>query len=260
MTIACYLEPTKLKAAKWMEAFAWGCHGHIVKNGKCDPDADDHVIMGNWPVATKLIAEFKPAGTPFWFLDSAYIRGKPRPSYLRVERGRFWPEFGEPRSMDRAHELGVEIQPWRYDGSYVLVCLSSLRFGTPWSIDIAQWNETIVERIGAVTDRPIVVRPKPTNPAQVLTAPHLTTQLGEAWCVVTHSSTIGVMAALAGTPVFCEPTCAAATVGCTDLSQIETPLRPDREEWIAKLAWRQWSMSEMMSGEAWDYLREAEHR
>ena len=101
-----------------------------------------------------------------------------------------------------------------------------------------------------MTDRPIVFRPK----FAVMPKP-LSADLKDAWCVVTHSSTAAVTAALQGVPVFCEPTCAAASVGCTDLSQIETPRRPDREEWLAELAWRQWSEAEMKGGLAWDHVK-----
>jgi hypothetical protein len=125
----------------------------------------------------------------------------------------------------------------------------------PWSIDIVEWNATIEDRIKAVTDRPIVIRKKPTNPAAMLAAPPLDQQLAEAWCLVTHSSTIAVQAALAGVPVFVEPTNAAAPVGRTNLD-IVNPVRPEREGWIAALAWRQWSSAEMHRGEAWAHIRE----
>ena len=232
MTIACYLEPAKPKAHFWMRSFAQGCRGRIVKNGQRYPLANDHVIMGNWPVAGRLIPEVTPN---FWYLDSAYIQRKTGRPYLRVERGRFWPEFAAPQSMERAHAMGVRLHPWRYDGRHVLVCLHGPKFGRPWSIAIAEWHETIEARVRAVTDRPIVMRAKPYTPAAMRSTPLLQEQLADAWCMVTHSSTAAVTAAIMGVPVFCEPTCAAAAVGCTDLSQIESPRRPDREAWIAAL-------------------------
>ena len=70
-------------------------------------------------------------------------------------------------------------------------------------------------------------------------------------CLVTHSSTAAVEAVIAGVPVFCEPTCAAAPVGRTDLD-IENPVRPEREAWLAALAWRQFSRDEVSSGAGLD--------
>lgn len=255
MYVACYLEPTKHHAGGWMRAFAEGCEGKVIKTGRRDLLATDHAVMGNWPVAQALIAELGQHGV--WYLDSAYIQGAVT-KMLRIERNRFWPDQSRNHlhTMDRALSMGVEIKPWRQGGRHVLIALHGPKFGRPWSIDIAAWHATIEARVRAVTDRPIVIREKPYSPEAMARAVPLDEQLADAWCLVTHSSTIGVLAALAGVPVFCEPTCAAATVGCTDLSRIETPVRPEREGWIAALAWRQWSRAEMTAGEAWAHVKD----
>ena len=88
MTTACYLD--RKKADRWMRAFASGCGGRVVARGGRDPAANDHCVMGNWPVASQLIAEFKQTDTAFWYLDSGYIQTPGRRD-LRVERSRFWP-------------------------------------------------------------------------------------------------------------------------------------------------------------------------
>lgn len=249
MTIACYLDEERKKADIWMRDFAEGCGGKVILGAHRDPEATDHVVVGNWPTATALIAEFKKDGTPFWYLDSAYLQGA-RKKYLRVERSRFWPEITLGRhTPERLIKMGIKLDPWCKKGTHVLICLHGEKFGRPWGFSIAEWHETIVQRVRAVTDRPIVVREKLMK--QPVPLAH---QLRNAWCVVTHSSTAAVHAVLAGVPVFCEPTCAAAPVGCTDFSQIENPIRPDRTPWLAELAWRQWSHAEMRSGMAWAYL------
>jgi hypothetical protein len=249
--VACYVDPSRQKADGWMRDFAKGCDGRLIIGAHRDPEATDHVVCGNWPVATALIEEFKRDGAKFWYLDSSYLQGA-RQSYLRVERGRFWPEITPgAHTIERASKMGIQLVPWRKGGSHVLICLHGEKFGKPWGIDIVQWNAGIVGRVRAMTDRPIIVRPKLMEYPVPLAA-----QLRHAWCVVTHSSTAAVQAVLAGVPVFCEPTCAAASVGCTDLSLIETPVRPDREPWLAELAWQQWSHIEMRSGWAWAYLKE----
>lgn len=252
---AVYAEPSKPKADGWAEVFAQGCGGRVIRNGVRDRHASDHAVMGNWPVTIRLIADFAKDGTRYWYLDSGYIQGTGRRD-LRIERNGFWPRPSvDSHTMDRALSMGVEIKPWRRDGRYVLICLHSEKFGRPWGIDPVSWNETIEGRVRARTNRPIIVRRKPVNPAQMRAAEPLDEQLENAWCVVCHSSTIGVRAALAGVPVFCEPTCAAAAVGRTDLS-IDDPVYPDREQWIADLAWRQWSRAEIASGEAWAHIKD----
>jgi hypothetical protein len=255
MMVACYLEPSKPKADAWMRAFAKGCNGMVVRNGEY-AEADDHALMGNWPVAGKLIEKLNTQGTPFWYLDASYIRCPTR--CLRIERSRFWPAPPEPGrySIDRAYGMGVRLQPWRRTGRHVLVCLHGPGFGRPWGLNAQQWNDTIEDRVRQFTDRPIIVRVKPRSWRQIKEAPPLDLQLENAWCLVTHSSTIAVTAAIAGVPVFCEPTCPAATVGCTDISRIESPVMPDRVDWISGLAWRQWSRGEVSSGAAWRHVKE----
>lgn len=250
MTVACYLDVERRKADGWIKAFASGCGGRLVYDGEHDAEASEHVVMGNWPTATALIPGFKRDGAPFWYLDSAYLQGASE-RHLRVEPGRFWPELSiGDHGSKRFEAMNVAVQPWQRDGRHVLICLHGFKFGRPWSIDIAKWHAAIVNRIRKATDRPVVVRPKLMNNPVPLAA-----QLKGAWCVVTHSSTAAVEAVLAGIPAFCEPTCAAAPVGCTDFSRIDTPVYPDREPWLAELAWRQWTRSEMASGKAWACLR-----
>jgi hypothetical protein len=251
MTVACYIDPSRKKADGWLRDFAKGCDGKLIMGAYRDSTATDHVVCGNWPVAMALIPRFKEDGAPFWYMDSAYLQGA-RQRYLRVERRRFWPEIiPGTHTLERASNMGIKLVPWRKGGGHVLICLHGYKFGLPWGIDIAEWHGSIVRRVRAATDRQIIVRPK------LMTRPiPLEAQLRKAWCVVTHSSTAAVHAVLAGVPAFCEPTCAAAPVGCTDFSRIEAPMRPDREPWLAELAWRQWSHVEMRSGKAWAHIRD----
>ena len=151
-------------------------------------------------------------------------------------------------SMDRAHEMGVRLQPWRKDGSHVLLCLPGPGAGRDFGIDPVAWTESIHRRLVRATKRPIRKRPKIMRECRPLEA-----DLEDAWCLVTHSSTAAVTAAIAGVPVFVEPTCAAAPVGRTDLD-IESPVYPEREPWLAALAWRQFSRQEVSSGMAWAHV------
>ena len=41
----------------------------------------------------------------------------------------------------------------------------------------------------------------------------------------------------------------------TDLSMIETPNMPDREQWIRKLAQCHWSFEDLRSGRCWAHMR-----
>jgi len=77
---------------------------------------------------------------------------------------------------------------------------------------------------------------------------------------VTHSSNVAIEAVCLGTPVFVSPSSAAAPVGRTDLSAIEDPVYPDRQPWLAHLAYNQFSYDEILEGDAWRMLLELEQR
>jgi hypothetical protein len=78
----------------------------------------------------------------------------------------------------------------------------------------------------------------------------LADDLENCWCVVTHSSTSAVEAAVAGIPVICTPWCPAWSIATDALERIEAPPMPERRDWLATLAWSQWTMEELASG-AW---------
>jgi hypothetical protein len=71
---------------------------------------------------------------------------------------------------------------------------------------------------------------------------------------------VAIEAVCLGTPVFVASTSAAAPVGRTDLSEIEEPAYPDRDAWLAHLAYSQYSFEEIQDGRAWKMLLELEER
>ena len=103
----------------------------------------------------------------------------------------------------------------------------------------------------------IVVRRKPKAGE---TLEPLAEALGKAHALVTHSSNVAIEAVVAGVPVFVSPSSAAAPMGLSDLSLIETPVYPDRDQWLAHLAYCQFSFEEIRSGAAWRMLLEWEDR
>ena len=84
--------------------------------------------------------------------------------------------------------------------------------------------------------------------------------LSTAHALVTHSSNVAIEAVCLGTPVFVSPASAAAPVGLTDLECVESPVYPDRDPWLAHLAYNQFSFGEIGNGQAWQMLLELEDR
>lgn len=263
MTLAGYVGfGGKTKDCMVMRAFTEGCDGQLIVLREPVPDwsREDHAIYGMWPFQMALARALLAAGKPLWYIDNGWFvnlwkvgRLHPEAAFYRVSRNGLAPKFLPGKSMERANKFDVRIKPWRTGGRHVLVCLPyNPEYASGFGVDIHQWLADLKILLPSVTDRPIVYREKPRDVTRI-------TPLGEAlknaWCLVTHSSNAAVEAAMVGVPVFCEPVCGAAMVGCTDFTKIETPIYPDnREEWIASLMWQQFSLNEFRSGLAWQTL------
>jgi hypothetical protein len=64
-----------------------------------------------------------------------------------------------------------------------------------------------------------------------------------------------VEAVVMGCPVFVDPISAAALVGKTDFSEVESPVYPDRERWLHSLAYNQFNETELVDGTLWKLLQ-----
>jgi hypothetical protein len=78
----------------------------------------------------------------------------------------------------------------------------------------------------------------------------------DAHCIVGYDTNALVDAVIAGVPAFNLGPCAVAPVALQDLSKIESPIYPDRKQWVANLCYSQWTLDEMRSGLCWEMLQE----
>lgn len=147
--------------------------------------------------------------------------------------------------FNRWDQLGVEVKPWRQGGDHILV-LGQRSIGEKGVAMPEGWAEKTVERIRKATRREVRLRPHPgvarTDPGDALRG---------AWAAVTWTSGAGIKALVAGYPVFCEfPGWIGASASSPHLDQLEEPWTGDRFPMLHRLAWAQWTRSEIASGEA----------
>jgi hypothetical protein len=215
---------------------------------------DIPVVWGVLRDSDRILEQAKAQAVYFFYVDHAYFNRGHRRSY-RITRNGY--EAGAIRRCpdDRAEELEIETRPWRRSGKEIIVCPPTEYFiqahGCP------DWLEKTLETLKSVTDRPIIVREKPAAGEAAVPLP---VALEDAHALVAHSSNVAIEAVCLGTPVFVAPTSAAAPIGRTDLSMIEDPVYPDREPWLAHLAYNQFSFDEIQDGRAWKMLLELEER
>lgn len=145
---------------------------------------------------------------------------------------------------ERWEALGVEVKPWRREGGHILIA-PNRSFGVPGRVMHPDWAERCAARLRKTTKREVRVRVHPGNdqPRRQLSA-----DLEGAWACVIWTSGAGVHALVAGVPVFCEApfwiSKAAASGGTVD-----EPTLPDRMPALHRLAWAQWQIQEIETGE-----------
>lgn len=171
-------------------------------------------------------------------------------------------------------DLNIELQPWRINGKYILVCLQRNGGWSMNGLDVMDWCNKIIKKIRQYTDRPIVVRTHPgddkramqyikklKDPAvQVSKKLDIKDDLVNSWACVTYNSSPGVASAIEGIPVFVtdpNPKISQAYDVCnTDLSKIETPETPNRQNWIEKISMCHFNFNDLKNGTAWNIIKE----
>ena len=150
---------------------------------------------------------------------------------------------------DRFKRLGVTVHDWQTSGDHILVCPSSPTMER--YIDQTGWLERTLQTLRKFTVRPIKVRHKPrgrgTSGPAAARIP-FAEEARNAHAVVTTLSMAAVEAACLGIPVFSHEQGPARPIALTDLSKIETPIRPDRTAWLNTLSYFQFTEKELSQG------------
>lgn len=147
---------------------------------------------------------------------------------------------------DRWDALRTKVEPWRKGGRHIVIAAPTRTYAKSHS-GCELWIADTIDALARVTDRQLVIRDKESKR-------DLRADLANAHCLVTHGSIAAVESVVLGTPVFVHPDSAAALVGLTDLSKIESPVYPDRTPWVRSLAYSQWNETELVDGTLWSGL------
>lgn len=250
------------------EAFAEGCGGQVVTDGKYRPGPA--AFYGVEPPTIDAWNAVRAAGETFYYIDNGYMRATYQGGgYFRITKNAMQYRFPE-RAYGRGHvgdfagmsdgarfrELGVEIQPIKRTGWKVVVAQQSAWWYQRHGTTIEEWTDQVVAELRRVTSREIWIRGKPIKGHK---EPPLQEALKSIWMVVVHSSNVAVEAILAGVPAICLQECAASPLAWDSLEDVE--VHPERRisteirrQWAEVLADNQWTVPEMKSGLAWEML------
>jgi hypothetical protein len=183
-----------------------------------------------------------------------------------VNRDAFFTEAGN--TSDRANAMGLSVNPWKTDGEFILICTQhtkSLQWGS--QPDINKWLDTVITDVRKYSSRPILVRPHPRcaikningkyknvyqqTPALIKNSyDDYDINFDNIHAVVNWSSNPGPQAIMAGVPAFVGTSSIAYAVGndIDFMHDIDTPLMPDRTQWINDYAWTEYSLDEISNG------------
>ena len=142
------------------------------------------------------------------------------------------------------------IAPWRESGDFILV-LPQRGIGCSGVAMPRGWEVGATRRLALMTKRPIRVR---RHPGASKEDPYLA--LVGAWAAVTWGSGAGIKALAYGVPVFHDFSMWIGAMAASRLeaADIEDPMMGDRQPMFERLAWAQWSLAEIQSGEAFRCL------
>jgi len=219
----------------------------------------DVLVIWNRYFQTEQIADrFEADGGTVLVAENGYVRGRHDGGdyYALAVHGHNGSGRWHVGGSERWDALGIELKPWRTEGTHILVA-PNRPFGMRGTVMPERWGEQTAERLRKLTDRPVRLRLHPGNGrAQV----PLEDDLRDAHCVVIWSSSVGVKALIEGIPVVCMAPywiCRGAAG-----SHIDEALwrREYRENAMHALAWAQWSVQEIASGEPFLHLLRREQQ
>jgi hypothetical protein len=226
------------------------------------------IAAGNY--AKQALAENRD----FYFIETGYLGNyrcdnnqTGRKIYHRIEKNSMQQSRILDVPDDRWQSL-VKFNPtlqykgWRKPGSKILLIMSTDKPFEYYGHSRQAWIDSTVAAIRQHTDREIVIRDKAGRGERTNDTIY-DALANDIYAVVTYNSIAAVEAIQSGIPAFsCAPT-AASMVSTADLTRIENPVKPDEyviRKWLNSIAYGQFSLTELLTGQAWRLVQENEQR
>jgi hypothetical protein len=167
-----------------------------------------------------------------------------------------------PYSKNRSNILGIELKPWKNNGSNILICGQRLSSHQWIHNSEREWLTTVVNNIRKYSDRKIIFRPHPREklvdnysdlgiiidiPTRIIGTYddfNFESSMNDAWIVVNSCSNTGILSVINGIPVVTDEHSIAYDMS-TVLDNIENPCYPDRERWLEQLCHTEFTIDEI---------------
>ena len=252
---------SKNKSDEYVNMFAKGANLPIQDY---DYDFKNNPIMIRSMGKRKLIQWCWKNNHTFYYMDSGYVgnyKSENNPNgwkyWHRIVKNNVQHGKIIDRPDDRWKALEYPIEH-RKTGRHILLVTPSEKPCKFYGINRDTWVSETVAEIKKHTDRPIRIRDKAPRPQRVIKT--IFDDLKNCHALVTYQSIAAIESVLYGVPAFTLAPTAADPVCDKDLSLIERPTVQDKDKiykWACHLAYGQFHINEMKTGEAWRMLNES---
>lgn len=238
-------------------------HGIDVVLSACDRSRTKYVACWGWRIGKLL----RQAGHEVLVMERGYLGDRFEWSSLAWNglngRAVFPPA---PHDQGERFKKYFSMLPWKSGGENVLIMGQVPGDASLQGRNLVPWYQQAAKKAEAAYGLPVHFRPHPVALRKghrhvirgtTRSTGSLEAALANAAVVITYNSNSGVDAVLAGVPTIAvdEGSMAAAVTG-KSIGEIITPAR---EQWAAELAWKQWRLDEIASGEALANLLDIKH-
>lgn len=226
------------------EAFCSGLKavGYKLVDSLPKPEPDDLLIIWNrYGMFHETANRFERVGARVIVAENGYVK---RGEFYALARSHHsgageW-AVGGPERWD---SFGIELQPWKEGCD--LIILGQRGIGESGIAAPKSWAESVRQRYGGK------VRSHPGNGVHPVP---LDRDLRNAFAVATWHSAAAFEALILGVPVFCDFPRWIGMSAATPLSEYPKLRTVDRLQMFRRLAWAQWRLDEIRSGEAFRWL------
>lgn len=251
--INCYPVAGKRKSLDICAAFAEGCNGNVITNGRWRPGPSMFFGVNGSNTDAWIEALLHQQAHDFYYADNSYF-DLTRGTHFRVTKNRLQHDgYGE---SDGARLPNLDVRDWREtEGKYILICPQSDDFMKRIVGYNGHWLTDVRMQLAVWTAKKKRVREWNRDKAKAAATLH--EDLADAHACVVWSSTAGIESILAGVPTIVIGQSPARRFSVTlrdvALARIPHPAG-SRLGWASILADNQWTLDEMKQGTAWRWL------
>jgi hypothetical protein len=222
----------------------------------------------------KIADHVRELGQDYYFIETGYLGNyrcdnnlTGRKVYHRIVKNAMQHSTIMDVPDDRWQQLvkfnpNMEYKGWKRSGSKILVVLPTEKPFQYYGHNREKWIQKVEKTIKKHSDRPIVWREKASR--GVRTNETIYDALDDdIYALVTYNSIATVEAVQHGIPAFGLAPTAADPVCSNVLAQIENPVMPSEElvyKWLSSIAYSQFSLDEIITGQAWQLVVENAQR